>query len=444
MERKAQPDWRLLATCSAIALAIAACSNEASAPPLSEPEPVEAVETVIETVSFTESGLAAADARFAQIIADNDRSGIVAVFARHGEIAHVSEHGWSNVEAQTPMTADTVVRIASMTKPVTAAAILMLIEDGVLSLDTPVSTYIPAFADARVATSTDINADMEIPTEALTREITIEDLLTHTSGMGYVFDYETRLGALYLGNNVYEAEDLSVSQRMDVLAGLPLYTQPGEAFYYSWSNDILGYVVAQASDMSLEAFFQTRIFEPLGMRSTSFYTERLESQDISTGYTHDETGALVAIEGSSEQPALMAWETGGAGLFSTANDYFKFAQMLANGGTYEGRQILSPESVTALSTAHVGADRMPDEYDAANLGFGYSVAVSYEGNGQSWRRPGDYGWSGFFDTGFVISPSTGVVGLVMAQEVPGPTTGETVGARAVFDELLYSALPRES
>lgn len=443
------PRWQLIVSSSVLALTLAACSGEVSQAPAPDTAQVEAEAPAAEIPApalFTEAGLATADAMFAEVIANEHRSGIAAIFARHGEVAQTFEHGWSDVATQKPMTTDTVVRIASMTKPVTGVAIMQLIEDGTLSLDTPLSQFVPAFGEARVATSTDIDENMEIPTTELAQEITIEHLLTHTSGIGYVFDYETKLGALYLGNDIYPAEGVSVAERMDVLASMPLYFQPGDAYYYSYAMDVLGFVISEASGMSLEAYFQAEIFGPLGMTSTSFYTAGLESQDISTGYTHDETGALVAVEGSAEQATLLPWETGGAGLFSTANDYLKFAQMLANGGELNGVQILSPDSVEAMTTVHVDADRMPTQYyDQFNLGFGYTMGVTYgDGEGQTYRRPGDYGWSGYFDTGFVVSPSTGVVGVIMAQEVPGATTGETVGARAVFDAALYQALPDES
>ena len=401
---------------------------------------------VIEAPAFAPEALAAIDARLETLIANEDRSGAVMLMARHGQVEHIATAGYANIEAGQEMTADTLVRVASMTKPVTAAAIMILVEDGVLSLNDPVSDYIPAFAGANVATAYDVNAAYEIPTQPLTAPITIEHLLTHTSGIGYIFDYETNLGALYIGRNIYEGgPEITMDQRMETLAGLPLYFQPGERWHYSYSNDILGHVIAVATGQSLEDFMQTRIFQPLGMSDTTFFPDEEQRSRLATLYTHDDVGDLVPVEGSADQAALAPFEAGGAGLFSTANDFFRFAQMLLNGGELDGARILSAESVTALTTPHVQADRLPQGMAAVDMGFGYSFSVIYDGPGEHpMRRTGDFGWGGYFDTEFVVSPSTGTVALIMAQEQPGPSTPDTTRARDIFDPLVYGAIPVES
>ena len=379
------------------------------------------------------------------MVAAGDRSGVVLLLARDGEIAHVAEAGFADVAAGTPMTADTLVRVASMTKPVTAAAVMMLIEDGALSLDTPLSDLSPAWANARVATSTQVNDAFEIPTEPLSRPITIADLLTHTSGIGYVFDYETNLGALYIENDIYSRGGDTLAARIETLAGVPLYFQPGERWFYSYANDVLGHVVAEASGMSLEAFLRQRLFDPLGMDDTTFFPGEAHSGRVSTLYTHDDSGALTAIAGSADQTAIAPFEAGGAGLFSTANDYVRFAQMLANGGELDGVRVLSADSVAAMTAPHVLADRLPEGMAAVNMAYGYGVGVIYAGPGASpLRQVGDFGWGGYFDTNFLVSPSTGMVAVILAQEQPGPTTPRTTGARDVFDALVYGALPTES
>ncbi|MGJ3232647.1 MAG: serine hydrolase domain-containing protein [Oceanicaulis sp.] len=406
-------------------------------------EPAPAAEP--EIVGFTSAGLEALDARLQELVETGDRSGIVAILAHDGEVRHVAEAGYADIEAGRPMTADTLVRIASMTKPVTAVAAMILIEDGVLSLDTPVSDYIPAFANARVATSTSVDETYEIPTEPLARPITVEHLLTHTAGVGYIFDYQTNLGALYIGNDIYAGGGDTLAERMETLAGLPLYFQPGERWFYSYASDVLGHVVAEASGMSLEAFMDARIFTPLGMDDTSFFPDEARRARTATLYTHDDLSELAAIS-SGEDAALAApFEAGGAGLFSTANDYLRFAQMLANGGALDGARILSEASVAAMTTPHVAADRAPQGMSDMDMGYGYALGVIYDGPGaHPHRRVGDFGWAGYFDTEFVVSPSTGMVALILAQEQPGATTAETTGARAVFDELAYGALPTES
>lgn len=428
------------------ALTLAACGDQGEeAHGIEAPAPA-AVETSVEAPAFAPAALEALDARLAELVADEDRSGVVMLLARHGQIEHVGAAGFADIASQTPITADTLMRIASMTKPVTAAAVMMLVEDGTIALNDPVADYIPAFAEARVATSTEVNGAYEIPTEALARPITIEDLMTHTSGVGYVFDYETNLGALYIGNDIYQGgPETTMDQRMETLAGLPLYFQPGERWYYSFSNDVLGHVVAVASGQSLEAFKQQRIFGPLGMTSTSYFPDETLRERLATLYTHDDVGDLVAVEGSADQAALAPFEAGGAGLFSTANDYFRFAQMLLNGGELDGVRVLSQASVDAMTAPHVQADRLPQAMAGVDMAFGYSLGVIHDGPGEHpLRREGDFGWGGYFDTSFVVSPSTGMVALIMAQELPGPSTPETIGARDVFDSLAYAAIPVES
>jgi CubicO group peptidase (beta-lactamase class C family) len=428
------------------ATVLAACEPPTpDTPDAPAPVSTQVTEAAPQNAGFTRSGLDALDARLQALVDSGDRSGVVAVLARNGEVAHVSEAGFADVAAGTPMTADTLVRIASMSKPVTAVAAMMLIEDGVLSLDTPVSTYIPAFATARVATSTSVDESYEIPTQALTREITIEHLLTHTSGIGYIFDYQTNLGALYIGNDIYAGGGDTFAARMETLAGMPLYFQPGERWFYSYASDVLGFIVAEAAGESLEAFMQARIFTPLGMENTTFFPGEARQFDVATLYTHDDLGDLTPVSRAEDLATDAPFEAGGAGLFSTANDYVRFAQMLANGGQLDGARILSAESVAAMATAHVQADRAPGGMNDMDMGYGYGVGVIYDGPGANpHRRMGDFGWAGYFDTEFVVSPSTGMVAVILAQEQPGATTAETTGAREILNALAYGALPTES
>ena len=166
-----------------------------------------------------------------------------------------------------------------------------------IALDDPVSDYIPAFANVRVATSLQRDENYEIPTVPAARAMTVEDLLTHTSGLGYVFDYESNLGALYIGNDIYSAEG-DMNSRMETLAGLPLYFQPGSAWFYSYASDVLGHLVAVASGQSLEDFSQQRIFRPLGMNDTTFFLRDDQRDRLAAVYTHGEDGALTRLSDS--------------------------------------------------------------------------------------------------------------------------------------------------
>ncbi|MFC4723985.1 serine hydrolase domain-containing protein [Glycocaulis abyssi] len=431
------PRWPLsssLIGAALLAASLAACSQ----PAVSTAEAVS--ETVPAARTLNGAGLATLDATLETFAAAQARSGYVALIARDGVVQHISETGFADIESARPMTADTMVRIASMTKPVTAAAIMQLAEDGALSLDQPLADIIPAFADTRVAVSVSANGEGEIETVAAERAITIEDLLTHTSGIGYVFDYETDLGRLYLTRNVYEDREMTLEERIDHLAGLPLYFQPGERWYYSWSNDILGRVVEVVSGQDLESYMQAHIFQPLGMDNTTFFPGEEHREQIATLYTHDENGAIQPVPTSLDYAFGANVAAGGAGLFSTANDFFRFAQALANGGELDRTRILSADSVAAMSQVHVGADRMPANMNAGNLGFGYSLGVVYEGQGSSASGyPADFGWGGYFDTDFFVSPSTGVVALILAQEQPSATSPRE-GARAIFREHIQAVI----
>lgn len=433
------------------ALALTACGErQADAPdpavPADSAQSQPASEAAPAPPAFSAAGLAAIDAGLQQLVDEDSRAGVVMMLARHGELEHVSAAGFADIDAQTAMSASTPVRIASMTKPVTATAIMMLVEDGVIALDDPVSEYIPAFADARVATSLEIDDTYEIPTEPLERAITIEDLLTHTSGIGYIFDYQTNLGALYISEDIYQGgPDYTMAERMETLAGLPLYFQPGERWHYSYANDVLGHVIEVATGDSLEAYMQAEIFQPLGMEDTTFFPGDALRARLATLYTHDDLGDMVAIPPGADTARAAPFAAGGAGLISTARDYLRFAQMLANGGTLDGQRILDAASVDAMSAAQIPLDRMPPGMAAVDMAFGYSLGVIVDGPGDHpFRRVGDYGWGGYFDTSFVVSPSTGLVAVIMSQEQPGASTPDTISARDIFEPLAYGALPTES
>ena len=390
-----------------------------------------------EARGFNPAGLAAIYARLAELAAEQVRAGYVMVLQRDGGTVHVAAAGWADEAERRPMSAQTPVRIASMTKPVTAAAIMQLVEDGAVALDDPLSDYVPAFAGTRVAAAMTADESGVIPTTGLNRPITIEDLLTHTAGVGYVFDTQSDLGQRWVEVDAYSGEG-DLEARISRLAEAPLYFQPGDRWFYSFSNDILGQVIAQASGMSVEAFMQARLFEPLVMTDTTFFPEGDLEQRMSALYTHDEGGVLVRAQEGPETLADAPVEAGGAGLTSTADDYLRFAQMLANGGELNGVRVLSEDSVEAMTAIQVPLEKMPDSMAQAGLAFGYSLGVIAPVEG-AIGYPGDYGWAGYFDTDFLVSPSTGLVAVIMAQELPSAHTPDG-GARDVFRPLAYGAV----
>ena len=236
-------------------------------------------------LGFDPAGLATIDATIETLSAEQARPGYAVIITRGEQVAFVAEAGTANLETGDVFTIDTPVRIASMSKPVTAVAIMQLVEDGRVRLDAPVSEYLPAFADVQVAVTPMAGADGVIATRAPDTEMTVEHLLTHTSGLGYIFEGETDLGQLYLDNSLY-AGDGDLMARMDQLAELPLYTDPGDRWIYSYSIDVLGAIVQVASGQPFEDYLETEIFTPLGMNSTGFFFDDVdfEEEDLAPLY----------------------------------------------------------------------------------------------------------------------------------------------------------------
>ncbi|WP_417491494.1 serine hydrolase domain-containing protein [Maricaulis sp.] len=385
-------------------------------------------------LGFDPAGLAALDQQLDALAAAGARPGYAAIIARGTRVAFVSEAGAINLETGEPFTIDSPVRIASMSKPVTAVAVMMLVEAGQLGLDDPVSDYIPEFADVQVAVSPMANADGVIETRAPVRPITIRHLLTHTAGLGYIFDNETDLGRLYLENSLYSGSG-NLEARMQQLAALPLYTDPGTRWIYSYSLDVLGRVIEVVSGEPFEVFMENRLFEPLGMSSTGFFYEDVDfdEAEMSPVYVHDESGAMVPFD-----QATPDWASGGGGLVSTASDYIRFAMMLANGGALGEVRILSPETVHELASPQVPSGQLGEDWGARGFGFGGAVALSPAEGQEAAGITGDYSWSGLFDTDFFISPNTGVAAVLMTQIQPGPNRPEPRSS-AMFRPLVYAS-----
>lgn len=344
------------------------------------------------------------------------QSGYVAMFARDGQVVHASTAGYADLASGTPMRLDTQFRIASMTKPVAAVAAMILVEEGVLGLDDPVARYIPAAEGLRVATSQTAGADATIPTVPLDKPLTVRDLLTFSAGIG-ARDDTSDLGRLWAANDIYAGAG-PLEERVDRILTAPLYEQPGIRWRYGWSADVLARVVEVAADQPFGDVVAGRILEPLGMTSTGFLTAGLEDDRLATMYTQDAAGRLVVVE----QPDSSSpdWTPGGSGLVSTAGDYMRFALMLWNQGSYQGVQILRPETVALMTRPQVESGVLADE-DIAGLGWGLGMAVVVDGDTTpTFDRTGDYWWSGFYGTTFFVSPETGLVGIVLSQNQPGP------------------------
>ena len=298
------------------------------------------------------------------------RSGFVAVFARDGHVVHALTEGFEDLDAQRPMRLGTRMRMASMTKPLTAVAAMMLVEEGRLGLDDPVARYLPAIAELAVAEERPRGSRGPLPLRPAGSVMTVRHLLSFRSGLGGYDDEETQLGERYERNGIYPGAG-SLAERIDRVVGeVALYEDPGTRWRYGWSHDVLARVVEIAAGEPFGAFVRRRILEPLGMASTGFLSERpqlAEGTGMATLYTQGAGNRLVPV---ADPPSdARDWTPGGSGLVSTATDYLRFALMLWNEGEYDGVRLLEPETV-ALMQEPLSTSGVLTEYDVEGLGFG--------------------------------------------------------------------------
>lgn len=423
MRRRSHRARRLAA--AGLALAACACSGASLEPgvpparPGSEPGP-----------GLAWWSRAAMDAWFRFSVWRGERSGYIALFARDGHAVHATAAGFADVEARVPMTLDTRLRIASMTKAVTAVAALILIEEGVLRLDDPVERWIPSFQGARVATSPEERPDGTFETVPADPAPTVRHLLLFASGIGPGMRDAGDLTKHWEANGLYAPAGGTLAERVDRVAALPLFEPPGERWRYGGSADVLARVVEVASGLPWDVFLERRIFAPLGMGETAFLPPPEERGPLARVYTQDEHGDLVL---APREAAPLDWTPGGGGLVSTAGDYLRFALMLWNEGEYDGVRVLSRETVASMRQPHLASGVLeaggPDGSMAIEgLGWGLGVSVVVDADATPTPdRDGDFWWAGYFGTTFFVSPETGLVGVVLSQNQPGPHSGLPIG-----------------
>ena len=362
-----------------------------------------------------------------QYIDSNQISGGITVVSRRGRIAHFEAQGLMDIESQTPMQKDAIFRIASMTKPVTGVAILMLMEEGKLRLTDPVSRFMPEFKNPKVAMLKPPSGptppplpgqrapEPEIYTVPAERELTIRDLMTHTNGLetgGPGSREGSRLSPRSTGSNL--------AAYVPTLGAVPLDFQPGSKWQYSALAGIetLGRIVEITSGMTFDQFLQKRIFEPLGMKDTAFYPTEDRMPRVVTLYERKPSGLS-----RTDTPAWLATKTlfsGGGGLWSTPEDYMQFAQMLVNSGQLNGRRLLSPRTVDLMSSNHVGDLYSGVGQRQKGMGFGLTVEVVMDSVTANRRESnGSFGWDGAFGTHFWVDRKEQLVGLLMVQESNG-------------------------
>jgi CubicO group peptidase (beta-lactamase class C family) len=367
---------------------------------------------------FSQAGLQRVGDYIRNEVATGKIPGAVLLIQQHGHPVYFENFGMRDVEARLPMTADTIFRLYSMSKPVTSVAVMMLVDDGKLSLTDPVSKYIPAFADVKVGVEKpDENGKPALALEPLHRPITIEDLLRHTSGLTYGFYGENAVRKLYANADLFEG-DFDNALFAERIAKLPLAEQPGTLWDYGHSTDILGRVVEVVSGQSLLQFEKQRLLDPLGMTETAFYVADAAKRIlIAEPLPADRFKGPVA--GLVEPTLPRRWESGGAGMVGTAGDYTRFAQMLLNGGTFDGRRYLKPETVALMISDHIGPEtniaRDYFYFPGADSGFGLGFAVRTAQLPNALLPPGEYRWDGVGGTFFFIDPRDDMFAIMMMQ-----------------------------
>ena len=366
-----------------------------------------------------------------------DFSGAVTLVARKGRVVHFETHGLADVESHKPMSKDTLFRLASMTKPVTAVSILMLLEEGKLVLSDPISKFIPEYNNPKVAVWTLPNdpAGAGLRLVPAAREITVQDLLTHTSGLANGF--EGPAGDFVRRANLPSGG--SLDERVKRAASLPLNFQPGTQWEYSPSTgfDTLGRIVEILSGMSLEQFFKTRVFDPLGMKDTFFTVPQARQADLAVAYTKGADGL------TRPQPPAARAETGGpyfsgaGGLTGSAADYLAFSQMLLNGGQLNGVRLLGRKTIelmTSDATGPLDLRNYAGDQVLKGYGFGLGVRVRRSTGDNGWMGSvGDYGWAGALGTYFWIDPKEQLIGIVMIQT-------RNTRLRMEYPNLVYQAV----
>jgi CubicO group peptidase (beta-lactamase class C family) len=408
-------------------------SAAAPAPPSSTPE----------SVGLGSDRLARLHRTMQGFVDRREAAGIVTLIAREGKVVDVHAAGFQDLDSRSPLKGDTIFRIMSMTKPITSVAVMMLVEEGKLLLTDPVSKFIPSFKGQKVMEGT-----ATVPAQ---REPTIRDLLTHRSGLTYGFLNGGAVGNAYRRSGVTDGfmpTEMTTAEGIDRLAAQPLMAQPGAAWNYGLSTDALGRVVEVASGMAFDAFLRERIFAPLGMTDTDFVVADAKWPRVATVYTPEGSGIRPMKDpesiGNTHLSPVATYKvgrrymSGGAGLTSTARDYWRFAQMLLNGGALNRVRLLSPTSIELMTANHTW-DLPPSGLLGPGTAFGLGFRVVTDvAPTQTHGSVGMYGWLGLYGTAFWIDPKEQLVAIMLVQKYPGSTVA------GAFQPLVYQAITRKA
>jgi CubicO group peptidase (beta-lactamase class C family) len=375
---------------------------------------------------LTSAGLADLNRQFHALVDQRDLAGVVTLVARHGEVVNLDAYGSLDVSTGAPLATDSIFRLASMTKPVIGAAMMMLWEEGKWTLDDPVAKHIPEFADLKVRVKGGEPVAQASP-------MTMRQLMSHSAGFGRLADYQD---ANLRGGDLKEM--------ILKLAAMPLTYQPGTDWRYGPSVDIQGYVVEQLSGQSLDAFLQTRLFGPLSMVDTGFWVDPDKVSRVSRIHKYVDGKVAPAGEGNAVNTAAPKFLSGGGGLVGTAEDYWRFCQMILNGGEFAGRRYLKPETVRLMHTNVLAPGVNVTLYapDVVGLGFGMDFAIVQDpAAAKTSQGVESFYWGGAFGTWFWIDPLNDLIVIGLIQNVAGSTPGNgSPLCRELSAKAVYAAM----
>jgi CubicO group peptidase (beta-lactamase class C family) len=394
---------------------------------------------------FSAAGLAALDAKMKSAVDNREVSGIVTLLARRGQVAAFNVHGVQAFETGTPMTADTLFRIYSMTKPITGVAMMQLYEQGRWQLDDPVTKFVPELANLKVHKGIGANGQTVLADAA--RPATMRELLTHTAGFGY------GLSAGNAVDNLFRADPPlakpSMQAMIDTVAKLPLVASPGERWSYSIATDIQGLIVERLSGEKFGDYLRKHILAPLGMAETRFFLTEQDRSRLPAVYQWDRDARKLVVLPDEEGRGFFDSshvESGGGGLISTMHDYARFCQMLVNNGVLDGKRILKPESLALMTQNHIGDLRIfsdgnrPTTTGQPGIGFGLDFAVVTDpAAANSKQAPGSYYWFGVAGTWFWVDPKNELFFIGMIQR-RGQAGEGSVNFRRDSIRLVYDAM----
>ncbi|MHA6624441.1 serine hydrolase domain-containing protein [Pseudonocardia sichuanensis] len=396
-------------------------------------------------VGFDAERLQRVGAHFRRYVDDGKLAGWTIAVARRGRVALLEHHGLADVEAQRPVTDDTLWRIYSMTKPITSVAALMLYERGAFELTDPVSRFIPEFADVRVYAAGSAANPSTVPA---VEPVRIWHLLTHTAGLTYGWHHAHAVDEVYRskGFEFGAPRGMDLEAACAAWAGLPLLFQPGSEWNYSVATDVLGRVVEVASGKPFDAFLADEVFAPLGMDDTAFWVGPDDLERLAALYVLNPAGGLLRNaamgDAATREPTFLS---GGGGLVSTAADYHRFTQMLARGGELDGARLLSPHTVAYMTRNHLpgGADLdtfgRPLHAESAFRGVGFGLGVSVVTDaaaGKAVTHDGEFAWGGLASTAFYVDPVAEVTAMFFTQLMPSSAYPIRPQLRSLVNQAL--------